>query len=71
MFWVYFIIIFWVIAFLSFHFISDTDGRVDMKRIYGITAVEGRVRPGKGVKVALSLSAFFFEANLTTKIKEE
>ncbi|KAJ1375828.1 DNA-binding domain superfamily [Sesbania bispinosa] len=28
----------------------DTDGRVDMKRIYGITAVEGRVRLGKGVK---------------------
>lgn len=36
----------------------DTDGREDMKRIYGITAVDGRVRPGKGVKVLLSLFLF-------------
>lgn len=30
---------------------ADTGGLVDMKRIFGITAVEGKVRPGKGVKV--------------------
>jgi len=36
-------------------FTADTDGRVDMKRIFGITAVDERVRPGRGVKVLLSL----------------
>ena len=36
---------------------AGTDGRVDTKRIYGITAVEERVRLGKDVKVnSLSLS---------------
>ena len=30
---------------------ADTGGRVDMKRICGITAAEGKARPEKGVKV--------------------
>lgn len=30
---------------------TDIVGRVDMKRICGITAVEERVRPGRDVKV--------------------
>ncbi|KAK2995704.1 hypothetical protein RJ640_000402 [Escallonia rubra] len=34
---------------LEYNF-AGTDGREDTKRIYGITAVEGRARPGKGVK---------------------
>ncbi|WVZ12546.1 hypothetical protein V8G54_017076 [Vigna mungo] len=34
---------------------SGTDGQVDMKRIYGTTVAGGRVKPGKGVKVYLSL----------------
>lgn len=31
--------------------VADTDGREDMKRIFGITAVEERGKHEKGVKV--------------------
>lgn len=40
--------------------VADTGGRVDMKRIYGITAVEERVRPGKVVKVCYYLYPILF-----------
>jgi hypothetical protein len=42
---------------------ADTGGRVDMKRIYGTTAVEGRVRLERDVKVlhlSLSLSLYIY-----------
>lgn len=38
---------------------TDTDGREDMKRIFGITAVEERVKPGKAVKVN-NFTSFIF-----------
>lgn len=48
-----------IVSDFLMNFPADTGGRVGMKRIYGITAVEGRVRPEKAVKVlSLSLSSF-------------
>ena len=54
-----------VVSDFLMNLLADTGGRVDMKRIFGIIAVEGKVRPEKGVKVlslslSLSLSFFFF-----------
>jgi hypothetical protein len=37
-----------------------TDGRVDMKHIYGTTPLNERARLGKGVKVLFYLPLFFF-----------
>lgn len=53
-------------------YLAGTDGRVDMKRIYGITAVEGRVRLGKGVKVYspfLFSLYLFFVVNQSMKMR--
>jgi len=47
--------LFHVRLWVSFNYVfcdsAGTDGQVDMKRIYGTTVAEGRVKPGKGVKV--------------------
>lgn len=47
-----------VVSDFLMNLLADTGGRVDMKRIFGITAVEGKVRPEKGVKVLSLLLSF-------------
>jgi hypothetical protein len=46
-----------IIIFADF---AGIDGLEDMKRIYGITALEGRVKLGRGVKVIFSLCILLF-----------
>lgn len=43
--------------------VADTDGREDMKRIFGITAVEERGKHEKGVKVQPPIVLYFLQAN--------
>ena len=45
---------------MTFLIDADIDGLEDMKLIYGIIAVEEKVRPGKDVKVYFSLNLFDF-----------